>query len=43
VAASLGAPARARKIGRWLDDNAAGGSIRRAQAALDELRGFEQE
>lgn len=31
------------KIGRWLDDNAAGGSIRRAQAALDELRGFEQE
>lgn len=31
------------KLGRWLDDNAAGGSIRRAQAALEELRAFEQE
>jgi len=31
------------KLGRWLDDSAAGGSIRRAQAALDELRRFEQE
>lgn len=31
------------KLGRWLDDSAAGGSIRRAQAALDELRRFGQE
>lgn len=31
------------KLGRRLDDGAAGGSIRRAQAALDELRRFERE
>lgn len=31
------------KIGGWLDDSAAGGSIRRAQAALEELRSFERE
>jgi len=31
------------KLGRWLDDSAAGGSIRRAQAALEELRSFERE
>jgi hypothetical protein len=30
-------------LGRKLDDGAAGGSIRRAQAALDELARFEQE
>lgn len=31
------------KLGRWLDDSAAGGSIRRAQAALEELRSYERE
>lgn len=31
------------KISRWLDDSAAGGSIRRAQAALEELRRFEHD
>jgi len=31
------------KLGRWLDDSAAGRSIRRAQAALDELQRFERE
>ena len=31
------------KLGRWLDESAAGGSIRRAQAALEELRRFERE
>lgn len=30
-------------LGRKLDDNAAGGSIRRAQAALDEIARFERE
>lgn len=31
------------KVGRWLDDSAAGGSIRRAQAAAEELRSFERD
>lgn len=31
------------RIGRWLDDTAAGAGIRRAQAAVDELSRFEQE
>ena len=31
------------KIGRWLDDSAAGGSIRRAQAVAEELRSFERD
>lgn len=31
------------KISRWLDDSAAGGSIRRAQAALEELHRFDRE
>ncbi|MEO7432249.1 MAG: hypothetical protein ABIR62_09515 [Dokdonella sp.] len=35
-------PAHAR-IGRWLDDTAAGASIRRAQAAVDDLARFELE
>ncbi len=35
-------PERAR-LGRMLDDSMAGGSIRRAQRALDELARFEQE
>lgn len=35
-------PERAR-IGRWLNDTAAGASIRRAQAAVDDLSRFEQE
>ncbi|MEO5626586.1 MAG: hypothetical protein ABIQ70_11315 [Dokdonella sp.] len=35
-------PERAR-IRRWLDDTAAGASIRRAQAAVDDLSRFEQE
>ncbi|MEO5561705.1 MAG: hypothetical protein ABIR10_18720, partial [Dokdonella sp.] len=31
------------RIGRWLDDTAAGASIRRAQAAVDDLSRFEKE